>query len=342
MTAQVRMLPSSAPTIEEMAKRIAADQPLPQATNAPFQHMEDIFLVSVLHDLDTTPDTYDISKKSPVYHAWNRGDWNYVGFHVVLARHPDAHDDLWGIQSDSGAEHFAQTMHDLCAEIMRRVDGGGVGDPPPDGVDVQLPTPERLASQSYQHARDAANYAASVLQSADSAWSIAKDVRNERTSKAALEKLATYLETAERHHADAQIAKQHAEIAYANGAPRPAIPYEVSGFALSVERAVGRIRWMVKDLSKESTPRISQKPPRRVEYVFQHAGLDPSSVEDAFAFLTAPWNDEYRRQLGISWISADYAAEWARRQPEVVYHGIHQKPPVVVDSIPLPSEDVSR
>ena len=136
MTAQVKIMPSTAPTIEEMAKRIADSAPLPLSTNAPFQHMEEVFLLSVYHDLDCTPDTYDISKKSPRRHAWNRGEWNYIGFDVVLARHPDAHDSLWGIEDDSGAAHFAQTLHDLCAEIMHRVEGGLNGDPAPLAVDV--------------------------------------------------------------------------------------------------------------------------------------------------------------------------------------------------------------
>lgn len=124
---QIVTKPSSAPTLQEMAKRIAANRPLPICHNAPFQHDGELFLLSVYHDLDVTPDHYDCYT-SRQKAAWKRNEWYFVGFDVQLARHPDAQDSLWGIEDNGGADYFAQTLIDLCAEVMHRVNGGLSGE----------------------------------------------------------------------------------------------------------------------------------------------------------------------------------------------------------------------
>lgn len=136
MTAQTNMKPSTAPTIEQMAKRTADAAPLPLCRNAIFQHEGELFLLSVYHDTDAAPTDYDCYDADRV-EQWHQGAWNFIGFEVVLARHPDANDALWGIEDDSGPEHFAQLLHDLCAEIMHRVNGGLCGDDAPTESDAQ-------------------------------------------------------------------------------------------------------------------------------------------------------------------------------------------------------------
>lgn len=334
--------PSTAPTIEQMATRIVNDAPMPLTTNAPFQHMDDIYLLTVYHDTDTTPATYDIKPQTAAARTWNQGIWNYLGFVVTLARHPSAHDALWGIQSDGTADYFAQTMHDLCAEIMQRVEGGRVGDPAPLAVDVPAPTPEQLARQSEQDAADYKERARKAILEAERTWAFASHRRTDETARVkALEAVEENLAFVEMLHVAALTAKQHAEIAYQQGVARPQIPYVVTGDELAVSRIVERIRWMVDDLQPKSA-RIKHAPPTYVTNAMAKAGLDPSNPDHAMTFLTAQWNDEYRRQLGVSWSVADRTAEWLKRQPEVIYHALHQTPTILVYKIPLPSEDVAR
>lgn len=52
--------------------------------------------------------------------AFNRGAWDMVGVRVEVSRHgvklADA--SLWGIESDSGEDYFAEVERDLTAEAL--------------------------------------------------------------------------------------------------------------------------------------------------------------------------------------------------------------------------------
>lgn len=122
--------PCTAPTAEQLATALAQDA-TPRG-GLLFQHQGELFMLAIEHDPDAHPLDYldDATPYDPTnpahkarrlnrrYAAWRRDEWHYIGLFVQLARRPELHASLWGIESDSGAQHLEQIMGELCSELL--------------------------------------------------------------------------------------------------------------------------------------------------------------------------------------------------------------------------------